>query len=217
MSLTDSEIMGGVGFGDEEYSFYNYAEDISHLIGTEGAAPGRIKTGSFDQMMSGEEISYLKHDPRIENSQYVYTNRANMRGKPEPTGREFARGSNQESYMIPEDLDNSNTVQRYLLNRLPTQNLNIPKRFQPPMTVPLPEPFRSRPTAKNKLEKFEESVQGVLGEHTVSMLLTIIFILIIALVILQVMNARRIQKLVKTILLNIPRTILVSAMPEKNQ
>jgi hypothetical protein len=205
MSLTDSEIMGGVGFGDDAYSFYDHAEDISHLIGE-----GRKKTGQFDQMMSGEEISYVKHNPRIENSQYVYTN-ADTRGRPEPYGREFARGS------IPEDIDNSDTVQRYLLNRLPAKHAPVPDRFRPPEPVPgIGEGFRSsKNISKGAMERFEEKVQETLGENTVTMLLTIIFVLIIALVVLQIMNARRVQKLIKAILKSLPRAVFVTA--QKNE
>jgi hypothetical protein len=208
MSLTDSEIMGGVGFGDDEYSFYNYSEDISHLINE-----GRKKTDPFDRMMSGEELSYVKHNPRIENSQFVYTNRAEMRGRPEPHGREFARGS------IPEDLDNSDTVNRYLFDRVSGQrHAPYPKRFTPPEPKPgIGEKFlsRSQGFANGAMEKFEGVVQDTFGENTVSMLLTIIFVLIIALVVLQIMNARRMQKLIKSIMKNIPRPIFVSSHVEK--
>ena len=161
MSLTDSEIMGGIGFGDEEYSFYNYAEDISRLIGADGAAPGRRQTDPFDTMMDGEEISYVKHNPRITNSQNVYLNNAEMRGRPEQYGREFAQGS------TPGNLDNSDTVSRYLLGRVSDQKPFVPKRFTPPEPVPSVERFRSRP--RGPMERFEGAVQDTFGENTVSM------------------------------------------------
>ncbi len=186
MSLTDSEIMGGVGFGDEEYSYYNYAEDYE----------GRKKTDPFDGMMSGEEISYTKHNPRIENSQYAYMNQP-MRGRQESYGRDIT----------PEDLDNSSTVDRYLLNRLSGQR-----------AVPMPsigERFRGQ--IRKPMEYFEEKVQETFGENTVSMLLTIIFILIVALVVLQIINANRLQKLIRSILKNIPQPVFVTSFTEKNK
>lgn len=202
MSLTDSEIMGGVGFGDEAYSYYNYAEDLSHLI-----QDGRRKTDPFDGMMSGEEISYVKHNPRIENSQYVYTNKP-MRGRPESYGRD----------VVPEDLDNSDTVDRYLLNRLSGQRAApMPSKFTPPEPNPgIGERFRGQ--IRKPMEYFEEKVQDALGENTVSLLLTIIFILIVALVVLQIMNARRVHKLVKAILKGLPQPVFVSShvVAEKN-
>jgi len=210
MSLTDNEIMGGVGFGDDEYSFYNYAEDISDLLDDGktplSSAPGRRVNDPFDKMMSGEEISYVKHNPRITNSQHYYLNRAEMRGKPEPYGREFAQGS------IPEDLDNGDTVQRYLINRMSAPHVPMPSKFRPPEPTPGVERFSG-----GKLEKLEAGVRGVLGENTVSMLLTIIFILIVAIIVLQIFNARKIQKLVKTILKSIPRPIFVSTVEKTNE
>lgn len=202
MSLTDSEIMGGVGFGDEAYSYYNYAEDLSHLI-----HEGRRTTDPFDGMMSGEEISYLKHNPRIENSQYVYTNKS-MRGRPESYGRDI----------VPEDLDNSDTVDRYLLNRLSGQRtFPMPSKFTPPEPNPgIGERFRGH--IRKPMEYFEEKVQDALGENTISLLITIIFILIVALVVLQIINANRLQKLVRSILKNIPQPVFVSShvVAEKN-
>jgi len=201
MSLTDSEIMGGVGFGDDEFAFHNYAENISDLI--EG---GRKKTDSFDLMMGGEELSYVKGNPRIENSQYTYTNRSGFKGKSEPYGR-----------MVPEDLDNGSTVQRYLLERLPAQNVPIPAKFRPSPNDPRPFEFGSRRYNRiPALEKFEERVQETLGENTISLLFTIIFILLIALVSLQIMNARRLHKMVKSILKNIPHPVYVSHVEKGN-
>jgi len=190
MSITDSEIMGGVGFGDETYDFYNHAEDISRLIDE-----GRRKTDPFDQMLSGEEISYIDGNPRIEPAYKVY-------GGPNNPGPY----SN-----TPEELDNGDMVQKYLLNRMPAARLPPSAGMANRLAAIDPLKFNhfgtvggAPPTSKKGIiERMENSVEEKLGQHTISMLITFIFVLIIAIVVMQIMHERKIYKMMKAVLKSI--------------
>jgi hypothetical protein len=62
-------------------------------------------------------------------------------------------------------------------------------------------------STKSSIERFREgidnAVQGTLGDNTISILLTIVFVLIIALVVLQIIHARKVHKLIKTFMKSI--------------
>jgi len=123
----------------------------------------------------------------------------------------------------PDELDNSETVQRYFLNRLTPGNL--------PETAQLARSYDKTPLkiqtlavgginngygavkgkfpsdiadlVKNKVESFENAVTSTLGENTVGILLTIVFMLIIAIVVLQIIHTRKVYKIMKTMMKNI--------------
>jgi len=147
MSLSENEIMGGIGWGND-LSFYNHSVELNRVL--------------------------------------------------------------QAADEVDTQLDNSDNVQRYLLDRMPASNLPMsapavrkfeaanPLRMQVPAVGGLTNSF-----PKNKLEKFENAVSGTLGENTISILLTIVFMLIVAIVVLQIMHTRKVYKLVKTMMKSI--------------
>lgn len=124
------------------------------------------------------------------------------------------------------ELDNEDTIKKYLSKR----SINLPKEVMPNSTFITNDQKSDRiytnmmnPIAKaaadartstvkagivtSPIERFKEGidnvVQGTFGENTVSILLTIIFVLIIAMVVLQIIHARKIHKLVKTFMKSI--------------
>ena len=174
MSLTDSEIMGGVGFGDDLYNFYDHAENIDHLV-----KHGRRATDPFDQITPAHTTYGGPYNP------------------------------GPKSYTAPEDLDNGDTVQKYLLNRLSsTSKLPV---FREHATDGMSTGGASATTAR---EKMENMVKKTLGEHAISTLLTFIFILIVVIIVLQIMHTRKLYKLVKKMLKICKSPVLV--MADKN-
>lgn len=147
MSLSENEIMGGIGWGDDRL-FYDNSVEFSRIL------------------KAADEVD--------------------------------------------SPLDNSENVQRYLMDRLPASNLPMsapavrkfeaanPLRMQVPAVGGLTNRF-----PKPQLEKFENAVVETLGENTISILLTIVFMLIVAIVVLQIMHTRKVYKLVKTMMKSI--------------
>jgi hypothetical protein len=164
--LTEDEIMGGIGFGDDN---------------------------SFDY-------------PPLSLSKY---------GKNIPDEIELDNGDTIKKYMksrsinLPlEVMPNSTFIpekERYYTSMMsPVARAGTAARAGI-VTSPLdPSGALSK---KSSVERFKEGldnvVQGTLGDNTISILLTIIFVLIVAMVVLQIIHARKIHKLVKTFMKSI--------------
>jgi len=165
MSITENEIMGGVGFGDDT-SFYDHSVDFSDLV---------MRKPLKDQLLENEEISYIKHNPTIDT-------------------------------YAPDDLDNRDTVQKYLLNRIGT---SLPPASRPNMAKfnsELASAGLSSKLSKPITEKFGGAVSSCadfVNENLVGLLLTLIFVLIIAIVVMQIMHTRKVYKIIKTMMKHI--------------
>ena len=141
----DSEWMGhGTGY-DNDRSFYDHSVDMSNLLNTRPLK---------DVMLETEEVSYVKHNPTLNDAQ---------------------------------PMDNAEAVQQYFLNKL---TAGLPKGID----------------KKSVSEKFSDvavASSQFANEHIVSILLTFIFMLIIAIVVLEIMHTRKIYKLVKAMMKNV--------------
>lgn len=157
MSISENEIMGGVGYGDDT-SFYDHSVDFSNLV---------MRKPLKDQLLSNEEPSYIKHIPNA-----------------------------------PDDLDNNDAVQKYLLNRIGATLPPTTRQNMPTFNTNLVNPGLATRLTKPIVEKFGSAV-NVVNENLVGMLLTLIFVLIIAIVVMQIMHTRKVYKIIKTMMKHI--------------
>jgi len=174
MSITENEIMGGVGYGNDT-SFYDHSVDFSNLM---------IHKPLKDQLMSNEEVSYIKGNPsyskEITNSDKYY----------EKVDR-----------YAPDDIDNDDAVQKYLLNRISPSSESSMSTFNSNL---------SNTGLMNRMspviEKFGNAAvvsSNFVNDNLVGLLLTLIFVLIVAIVIMQIMHTRKVYKIIKTMMKHI--------------
>lgn len=173
--LTEDEIMGGIGFGDDnsfDYPPLSLSKYGKHI-------PDEIELDNADTikkyMKSRNSINFpLEVMPNSTfnsndlSSERVYTSMMS----PAARAATAARAGTITAGIVTSPLDPSGSLSK-----------------------------------KSSIERFKEgidnAVQGTLGDNTVSILLTIIFVLIVAMVVLQIIHARKIHKLIKTFMKNI--------------
>jgi hypothetical protein len=165
MSITENEIMGGVGFGNDT-SFYDHSVDFSNLM---------MRKPLKDQLMSNEEVSYIKGNP------------SSFREK-------------VDRY-APDEIDNDDAVQKYLLNRISpsaqssmgTFNSNLVNTGLMNRMSPVIEKFGNAAVVSSNF----------VNDNLVGLLLTLIFVLIVAIVVMQIMHTRKVYKIIKTMMKHI--------------
>jgi len=171
MSITENEIMGGVGFGNDT-SFYDHSVDFSNLV---------MRKPLKDQLMSNEEISYIKGNPGLYDRKDKYYEKVDR--------------------YAPDEIDNDDAVQKYLLNRISpsaqssmgTFNSNLVNTGLMNRMSPVIEKFGNAAVVSSNF----------VNDNLVGLLLTLIFVLIVAIVVMQIMHTRKVYKIIKTMMKHI--------------
>lgn len=170
--LTEDEIMGGIGFGNDssfDYPPLSLSKYGKHL-------PDEVELDNGDTIkkyMSKRSIDLplevMPNSTFVPGdffSEKVYTNMMSPAAK----AAAAARAGTVKAGIVTSPVDPSGSLSKSV------------------------EKFK---------EKLDNVVQGTLGDNTISILLTIIFVLIVAMVVLQIIHARKVHKLVKTFMKNI--------------
>lgn len=168
--LTEDEIMGGIGFGDDnsfDYPPLSLSKYGKHI-------PDEIELDNGDTIkkyLSKRSIDLPRET--MPNSTFIPgQDKAYYTSMMSPAARAAAeaRAGTVRAGIVTSPLDPSGSLSKSV------------------------ERFR---------EGLDSVVQGTLGDNTISILLTLIFVLIIAMVVLQIIHARKVHKLVKTFMKSI--------------
>ena len=186
--ISDAEIMGGIGWGDDQYSYYDYENDLGPLVNH-----GRRASDPYNQMINHEDIGYIAGNPSIwdkgesslDNSKVV------------------------EKYLLRRLPAANMPASAHQAAEYDKQHPLYPPRNK------APERFAGE-RMKGTMEKLEDATSQMLGPNTLSMFLSFIFIIVVVMAILQIVHTRRIYKLMKTVLKYMPRTVIV-AEPKQTQ